>query len=195
MRLLNTFETITMTKRLAPTTLMSSCSCKSVEPTSKATLTRRSIVEQPFKIPFVAAIAFYGNQVKSDITIEAMKRVGDRLQEAFNAGEWKEFKLLLRFFACLQGLYDDDGIFSFLGELFNTVVDLQSANENDVWLFPSTDAFTNHRHRSSVLNLSRSSFSPYPTPLLLEAAASTKRLRKFSTRLGLLPIICFPWRL
>jgi len=61
-----------------------------------------------------------------------MKRVADRAQEALNAGEWKEFKLLLRFFACLQSLYPDEGVFPFLGQLFDTVVDLQSANENDV---------------------------------------------------------------
>jgi len=90
------------------------------------------IIEQPFKIPFIAAVAFYGNDVKPDITIEAMKRVGDRAQEALNAGEWKDFKLLLRFFACLQSLYQDDGVFPFLGQLFDTIVDLQSANENDV---------------------------------------------------------------
>ncbi|RYO11965.1 hypothetical protein AA0111_g12668 [Alternaria arborescens] len=90
------------------------------------------IIEQPFKIPFVAAVAYYANDVNSQITIEAMKRVGDRAQEALNAGEWKEFKLLLRFFACLQSLYEEDGVFTFLGQLFDTVVDLQSANENDV---------------------------------------------------------------
>lgn len=93
---------------------------------------RLSIIEQPFKIPFVAAVAYYANDVKPEITIEAMKRVGDRAQEALNAGEWKEFKLLLRFFACLQSLYEEDGVFTFLGQLFDTVVDLQSANENDV---------------------------------------------------------------
>ncbi|CAN9389070.1 unnamed protein product [Alternaria alternata] len=90
------------------------------------------VIEQPFKIPFVAAVAYYANDVNSQITIEAMKRVGDRAQEALNAGEWKEFKLLLRFFACLQSLYEEDGVFTFLGQLFDTVVDLQSANENDV---------------------------------------------------------------
>ncbi|CAE7009614.1 hypothetical protein HRS9139_01606 [Pyrenophora teres f. teres] len=90
------------------------------------------IVEQPFKIPFVAAVAYYANDVKPEITAEAMKRVAERAQEALNAGEWKEFKLLLRFFACLQSLYSDEGVFPFLGQLFDTVVDLQSANENDV---------------------------------------------------------------
>lgn len=91
-----------------------------------------SIIEQPFKIPFVAAVAFYGNDVKPEITIEAMKRVGDRAQQALDAGEWKDFKLLLRFFACLQSLYQDDGIFGFLGQLFDKIVDLQSEDENDV---------------------------------------------------------------
>ncbi|KAF2823924.1 cap binding protein [Ophiobolus disseminans] len=90
------------------------------------------IIEQPFKIPFVAAVALYGNEIKPEIPIEAMKRVGNRAQEALNAGEWKEFKLLLRFFACLQPLYQDEGVFTLLGQLFDTVVDLQSANENDV---------------------------------------------------------------
>ncbi|PVI07696.1 hypothetical protein DM02DRAFT_714398 [Periconia macrospinosa] len=90
------------------------------------------IVDQPFKIPFVAAVAFYGNQVKAEITTEAMKRVGERLQESLAAGQWREFKLLLRFFACLQPIFEEDGIFTLLGQLFDTVVDLQSANENDV---------------------------------------------------------------
>jgi nuclear cap-binding protein subunit 1 len=95
-------------------------------------LTWDSLIEQPFKIPFVAAVALHGNEVKPEITIEAMRRVGERAQEALNAGEWKEFKLLLRFFACLQPLYSDEGVFTLLGQLFDTVVDLQSANENDV---------------------------------------------------------------
>jgi hypothetical protein len=90
------------------------------------------LIEQPFKIPFVAAVALYGNEVKPEIAIEAMKRVGERAQQALNAGEWKEFKQLLRFFACLQPLFEDDGVFTILGQLFDTVVDLQSANENDV---------------------------------------------------------------
>jgi nuclear cap-binding protein subunit 1 len=98
----------------------------------KALLTWNRLIEQPFKIPFVAAVALYGNEIKPEITIEAMKRIGDRAQQALNAGEWKEFKQFLRFFACLQPLYEDEGVFTILGQLFDTVVDLQSANENDV---------------------------------------------------------------
>jgi nuclear cap-binding protein subunit 1 len=91
-----------------------------------------SIIEQPFKIPFVAAVALYGNDVNPAITEEALKRVAARTQEALNTGQWTEFKLMLRFLACMQSLYQDTGIFAFLGQLFDTVVDLQSANENDV---------------------------------------------------------------
>ncbi|KAF1957449.1 hypothetical protein CC80DRAFT_443692 [Byssothecium circinans] len=90
------------------------------------------VVDQPFKIPFVAAVAFYANQLKPEFTVEAIKRVGDRLQEALAEGQWRDFKLLLRFLACLQPVFEEDGIFAFLGQLFDTVVDLQSANENDV---------------------------------------------------------------
>lgn len=75
-----------------------------------------------------------------------MKRVGDRLQVALNAGQWREFKLLLRFFACLQGLYEEDGIFALLGQLFDTVVDLQSANENDVWYTRSMSTLVTDCH-------------------------------------------------
>ncbi|KAF2638947.1 hypothetical protein P280DRAFT_430508 [Massarina eburnea CBS 473.64] len=90
------------------------------------------IVDQPFKIPFIAAVAFYGNQIKPEFTVQAIKLVGDRLQEALTAGQWRDFKLLLRFLACLTPIFEEDSIFALLGQLFDTVVDLQSANENDV---------------------------------------------------------------
>lgn len=90
------------------------------------------LIEQPFKIPFIAAVAFYGNDVNPEIATEALARVTTRAQEMLNAGQWKGFKLLLRFLACLQPIFEGDGVFTFLGQLFDTVVDLQSANENDV---------------------------------------------------------------
>ncbi|KAF2750353.1 hypothetical protein M011DRAFT_418250 [Sporormia fimetaria CBS 119925] len=89
-------------------------------------------LEQPFRIPYVALVAVYTNSVQPDITAEAIKRVAARTQETLNNGQWAEFKLLLRFLACLQSVFEDDGIFTILQQLFDTVVDLQSANENDV---------------------------------------------------------------
>ena len=102
-----------------------------------------SVIEQPFKIPFVAAVAFYGNDIQPEITIEVVQRVAARTQKALDEGKWTEFKLLLRFLACLQSLYQDTGIFAFLSQLFDVVVDLQSANEKDVrHTFPSVERYT-----------------------------------------------------
>jgi nuclear cap-binding protein subunit 1 len=142
-------------------------------------LMNRSIIEQPFKIPFVAAVALYGNEVKPEIAIEAMKRVGDRAQQALNNGEWKEFKLLLRFFACLQPLYEDEGVFTLLGQLFDTVVDLQSANENDVSSLALILNTMSNVSRSLVSSLSRSSSSPFLTRSSQVAAASTNKHSSF----------------
>jgi nuclear cap-binding protein subunit 1 len=142
-------------------------------------LMNRRIIEQPFKIPFVAAVALYGNEVKPEIAIEAMKRVGDRAQQALNNGEWKEFKLLLRFFACLQPLYEDEGVFTLLGQLFDTVVDLQSANENDVSSFAFILNTMSNVSRSLVSSLSRSSSSPFLTRSSPVGAASTNKHSSF----------------
>ncbi|KAF2205572.1 hypothetical protein GQ43DRAFT_407206 [Delitschia confertaspora ATCC 74209] len=90
------------------------------------------LIDQPFKIPFAAAVVFYANDTKPEITTEALKRTTERILEAVNEGDWKEFKLLLRFFACLQNLFEGDGVFTLLHQLFDSAVDLQSANENDV---------------------------------------------------------------
>jgi hypothetical protein len=104
-----------------------------------------------------------------------MKRVAERAQQALNAGEWKEFKQFLRFFACLQPLFEDDGIFTLLGQLFDTVVDLQSANENDVRPGPSFNHPQTNATRLLASSLSRSSSSPFPMRLFLVAAASTNK--------------------
>lgn len=90
------------------------------------------IIEQPFKIPFAGAVILYANESKPEVTKEALRRVSERTQEFLNSGNWREFKLLLRFLACLQSLFEGDGAFSILHKLFDSAVDLQSANENDV---------------------------------------------------------------
>jgi nuclear cap-binding protein subunit 1 len=118
-----------------------------------------SIIEQPFRIPVVAAVAFYGNYVKQDITVEAVKRVAAKAQEALNAGKWRDFKQLLRCLACLQSVYEGDGVFVLLRQLFDTVVDLQSANENDVSSACSQQVtFTNY---SGCWNRAGQDYSPH----------------------------------
>ena len=53
-------------------------------------------------------------------------------QQALAEGDWRKFKLLLKLFACLQGMLEGDGVFPLLEELFNAAVDLQTASQEDV---------------------------------------------------------------
>ncbi|KAK5096925.1 Nuclear cap-binding protein subunit 1 [Lithohypha guttulata] len=88
-------------------------------------------LEQPLKIPFVAAIVLQTNTQKPEFTEEILKKFGEELQKKINEGHWRDAKLLLRFLACLQGLFMGDGIFPLLEELFGRAADLQTASSED----------------------------------------------------------------
>ena len=88
--------------------------------------------EQPLKIPFVAAIVLQTNTQKPEFTEEVLKKISEALHKSINEGSWREVKLLLRFLACLQGLFMGDGIFAFLEELFGRAAELQTASNEDV---------------------------------------------------------------
>ena len=90
------------------------------------------IVEQPFKIPFVAAILLSSNSQKPELTEEILSRVGTIIQGHLEAGAWREVKHVLRFLGCLQGILEGDGVFPILEELFARAVDLQTASSEDV---------------------------------------------------------------
>ena len=72
------------------------------------------------------------NVQKPEFATEILKTVGDALQKHLNAGEWRETKLYLRMLACLQGLFERDGIFTVLEELFSRAVELQTESSEDV---------------------------------------------------------------
>lgn len=88
--------------------------------------------EQPLKIPFVAAIVLQTNTQKPEFTEEVLKKVGDALQQYINQGHWREAKLMMRFLACLQGLFMGDGVFPLLEDLFSRAGELQANSNDDV---------------------------------------------------------------
>ena len=92
------------------------------------------VVEQPFKIPFIAAIVLAVNPSKPEIAEEILAKAGTVIQEHLDVGAWREVKLVLRFLGCLQGLLEGDGVFPILEELFSRAVDLQTASFEDVSL-------------------------------------------------------------
>lgn len=91
-----------------------------------------SVLEQPFKIPFVAAIILVANSKNSALATEVLEKAREAAQKYINIGAWREVKLILRFLGCLQGLYEGDGVFPILEELFARAVDLQTASSEDV---------------------------------------------------------------
>lgn len=90
------------------------------------------MIEQPFKIPYVAAVVLHANTHKPDVAAEMVKRTAEFCQQHLASGNWRTVKLILRFLACLSGLFGDDGVFPILDELFNRAVDLQTASAEDV---------------------------------------------------------------
>lgn len=97
-----------------------------------------SVIEQPLKIPFIAATVLVANDYKSELVEDVLKRARESLQQYIDVGAWREVKLLLRFLGCLQSIFEGDGVFPILEELFARAVDLQTASSEDVSELSST---------------------------------------------------------
>lgn len=94
-------------------------------------LSLQIVVEQPLKIPFVAAIVISISPQKPEVVQELLNMAAKAMQEYLEGGHWREVKLVLRLLACLQGLLEEDGVFPLLEELFSRAVDLQTASSED----------------------------------------------------------------
>lgn len=90
------------------------------------------VVEQPFKIPFVAAVVLVVNTLKSEIVENMLRGAATKMNEAIGRGEWREVKLLMKFLGSLQGLLEGEGVFSVLQDLLTKAVDLQTENNEEV---------------------------------------------------------------
>lgn len=72
------------------------------------------------------------NSQNSELVAEVLKAASATAQNYINIGAWREVKLVLRFLGCLQCIFEGDGIFPVLEELFARAVDLQTASSEDV---------------------------------------------------------------
>lgn len=72
------------------------------------------------------------NTEKSELVATVLKEAADALQNYLENGAWREVKLMMRFLGCLQCIFEGDGIFPVLEELFARAVDLQTASSEDV---------------------------------------------------------------
>jgi len=91
-------------------------------------------LEQPCKIPFLAALVLVVNGKSKDLVGDLVQKLGGLLELSIKAGEWIAVKLLLRFLACLGDVVEG-GVVGLLEELFERAVDLQSADPEEVSTF------------------------------------------------------------
>jgi nuclear cap-binding protein subunit 1 len=101
------------------------------------------IVEQPFKIPFVAATVVVLNGLnRGEEAVGGkggiLQKICEETEKRIKKGDWRDVKLFLRFLACLQGILEEEGVFVVLTELFERAVDLQTASSDDVSLEKET---------------------------------------------------------
>jgi hypothetical protein len=115
-----------------PASWICHCSCELITRGSGSQADSHSVVEQPLKIPFVAAIVLNANAQKPEFTTEILTQVSKKVQKHINLGQWREVKLFLRFLGCLQGMFEGDGVFPILDELFSRAADLQMKSSEDV---------------------------------------------------------------
>ena len=95
------------------------------------TLSLQLVAEQPFKIPFVAAVVLAINQLKSECALEILARAAQHVEVAIAKGEWRDVKLHLKFLGALQPLLEGEGLWPVLEELFARAVDLQTTSSDD----------------------------------------------------------------
>ena len=95
-------------------------------------LTLQLVVEQPFKIPFVAAVVLIANTIRQDLVEEILSRAAAGINNAIAKGEWREVKLYMKFLGSLQGLLEGDGIFPVLQDILSKAIDLQTENNEEV---------------------------------------------------------------
>ncbi|KAF3483606.1 uncharacterized protein GIQ15_02930 [Arthroderma uncinatum] len=89
------------------------------------------IVEQPMKIPFVAAVVLALNSLKPEAAAPIIAKGGEQAASFIAEGHWRNVKLMLRFLGCLQGMFEGEGIFPVLEELFSRAVVLQTGSSED----------------------------------------------------------------
>ncbi|RXG49143.1 hypothetical protein VDGE_08432 [Verticillium dahliae] len=88
-------------------------------------------VEQPLKTPFTAAVILFINTLRPEIVEDILGRLSIATETKIREGHWRDAKLLLKLFACLQSCLGGDGIFPILEELLGRALDLQTASSED----------------------------------------------------------------
>ncbi|TGO48828.1 hypothetical protein BOTNAR_0457g00060 [Botryotinia narcissicola] len=94
-------------------------------------LSLQLVVEQPFKIPFVAVVVMVLNTLKEEMVMELLERAVKGLNKSIIRGDWRQVKLYMKFLGSLQGLLEGDGVFTILQDFLTKALDLQTENNEE----------------------------------------------------------------
>ncbi|KHJ31202.1 putative cap binding protein [Erysiphe necator] len=89
------------------------------------------VIEQPFKIPFIAAVIMYADTIQRELVTEVLDKSVTKLNDSIQKGDWREVKLLMKFLGSLQGVLEGEGIWIVLQDLLTKAVDLQTENNEE----------------------------------------------------------------
>ncbi|KAG5520228.1 hypothetical protein PMAC_001306 [Pneumocystis sp. 'macacae'] len=91
---------------------------------------RDYIIELPMKIPFLATVVSLASTKEASIGKCTIEYMATAAQAFLDSGEWRNFKLVLRFLVCATSMIDGDGVMHVLdgltqriSEIYATVLD------------------------------------------------------------------------
>ncbi|KAI5803149.1 MIF4G like-domain-containing protein [Geopyxis carbonaria] len=92
------------------------------------------VIEQPFKIPFVATVIRVANLEKEEVAKVVVEHMGAALQKFLQLGLFTQVKLLMRFFACLGNVIGDDGVRPLLEQIIEKLPDYNKEGDEGLLL-------------------------------------------------------------
>ncbi|KAL7273215.1 Nuclear cap-binding protein subunit 1 [Rhizina undulata] len=92
------------------------------------------VIEQPFKVPFAATIVLVANSENAEVGKLVVEEFSKAAQRALSEGAFTPLKLILRAFACLQGMLEGRGVFPWLETLVEKAASLNGPGDEGLSL-------------------------------------------------------------
>ncbi|KTW28636.1 uncharacterized protein T551_02486 [Pneumocystis jirovecii RU7] len=85
---------------------------------------RDYIIELPMKIPFLATVVSLASTKEASIGKYTVEYMSTAAQAFLDSGEWRNFKLILRFLVCATSMIDGDGVMHVLNGLTQRISEI-----------------------------------------------------------------------
>lgn len=98
----------------------------------KAWTDPNSIIQQPFKIPFIATVVLLINSTNPEIAQLVVEETVTLAKKHIGDGDLRSFKLELRFLGCLNGMLEDTGILPLVEAIIERARILQESGDEEL---------------------------------------------------------------